>query len=81
MPGGQGAVIAETGFNRSSISPRVNTLALCYFYWVADFHIWGPGIRPNPSESNCLPKPNPSESGTHFCRVEMRTVRIRDNIL
>ena len=39
--------------------------------WVGDFHIWGPGIRPNPSESDSLP--NPSESGTHFCRVKMPT--------
>jgi hypothetical protein len=30
----------------------------------ADFHIWGPGIRPNPSESDSLP--NPSESGTRL---------------
>ena len=36
--------------------------------WVGDFHIWGPGIRPNPSESDSLP--NPSESGTHFSRVK-----------
>ena len=45
--------------------------------WVGDFHIWGPGIRPNPSESDSLP--NPSESGTHFCRDEMpiQTVQYR----
>ena len=30
---------------------------------------WGPGIRPNPSESD--PLPNPSESGIYFCRVKM----------
>ena len=30
--------------------------------WVAAFHIWASGIRPNPSESHSLP--NPSESGT-----------------
>ena len=36
---------------------------------VGEFHIWGPQIRPNPSESDSLP--NPSESGTRFCRVKM----------
>jgi hypothetical protein len=30
--------------------------------WVGDLHIWGPGIRPNPPESD--PLPNPSESRT-----------------
>ena len=37
--------------------------------WVGDFHVWGLGIRPNPSKSD--PRPNPSESGIHFCRAEM----------
>ena len=48
--------------------------------WVGDFHIWGPGIRPNPSESDTLP--NPSESGIHFCRVKMpiQTVEYRKKI-
>ena len=45
--------------------------------WVADFHIWGPGIRPNPSESDSLP--NASESENHFSRVKMpiQTVNYR----
>jgi len=48
--------------------------------WVADFHIWGLGIRPNSSESDSLP--NPSESGTHFGRDEMpiQTVQYRKKI-
>jgi hypothetical protein len=47
---------------------------------VGDFHILGPGIRPNPSESD--PRPNPSESGIQFCRVEMpiQTVKFRKRI-
>jgi hypothetical protein len=37
--------------------------------WVGGIHIWGPGIRPNPSEFD--PLPNPSETGIHLDRVEM----------
>jgi hypothetical protein len=43
--------------------------------WVGGFQFRGPGIRLNPPESD--PRPNPCESGIHFCRVKwpMQTIK------
>ena len=48
--------------------------------WVGGFGFRGPGIHSNPPESD--PRPNPSESGIHFCRVKMpvQTAKYRKNV-
>jgi hypothetical protein len=64
------ACLAPYHIHVTSLSTEVINLD-----WVGDFHIWGPGIRPNPSESDSLSIP--SESGTHIFRVILLIQNVR----